>query len=85
MARKINCKHGLDKRQELQARRLRVKLEASDSETLETYHKLYMEYLEAPRESFESFLKNKNIVYYSAISRVVKAQGNKSIYDKIAL
>lgn len=70
MVKKINCKDGLDKKQEIEARRLRVKLEEGDEETLAKYHDIYVAWYNSKEPSFAEFLKNKNIVYASAYARI---------------
>ena len=81
MIKHINCKHGLDKNQELEARRIRTKLEARDNETLKVYNKLYMEHKEVGKGSFEEFLKEKDIVLYSAYERAAPSRLIKTILD----
>ena len=70
MAKKINCKHELDKKQEIQARRLRVKLEQGDEETLERYHKLYVAWCNSEQPHFADFLREQDIICYSAYVRI---------------
>lgn len=83
MAKKINCKHDLDKKQEIQARRLRVKLEAGENETLETYHRLYIAWWESKEPHFADFLKKQDIVYYSAYTRITEQSKIREINTKI--
>ncbi|MBQ8043784.1 MAG: hypothetical protein IJ272_06520 [Clostridia bacterium] len=70
MAKKINCKHGLDKKQEIEARRLRVKLEQGDEETLAKYHKIYVAWYYSKEPNFADFLKRQDIIFYSAYARI---------------
>lgn len=70
MAKKINCKHGLDKKQEIEARRLRVKLEQGDEETLARYHKIYVAWCNSKQPHFADFLKEQDIICYSAYARI---------------
>lgn len=83
MIRKINCKHGLEKRQELDARRLREKLEEGDKDTIQLFHTLYLESVAIPNQTFEVYLKEKNNVYYSAYMRAVERCGKIVIHKKI--
>ena len=70
MAKKINCKDGLDKKQEIEARRLRVKLEQGDEETLAKYHEIYVAWYNSKVPHFADFLKEQDIIYYSAYVRI---------------
>lgn len=70
MAKKINCKHGLDRKQEIEARRLRVKLEQGDEETLERHHKLYVAWYNSKETHFADFLKKQDFICYSAYTRI---------------
>lgn len=70
MAKKINCKDGLDKKQEIEARRLRVNLENYYRETIKAYHKLYVDWYNSKEPHFADFLKKQDIVYYSAYMRI---------------
>jgi len=81
--KKINCKHGLDAKQEVTARRLSKKIEDVDTETISLYRGLYKEYFLAPKESFESYLKRKDAVYYSAFIRAADRIGKFEIYKYI--
>lgn len=83
MIRKINCKHGLEKRQELDARRLREKLEEGDKDAIQLFHTLYLESVAIPNRTFEAYLKEKNKVYYSAYVRAVERCGKIVIHKKI--
>jgi len=84
MGKKINCKHGLDKKQEIQARRLRLKLEQGDNEIIAEYKKFWQEWFVEPKTGFLEFLQKKDIVYYSAYIRASQTQGMNVIYSKIA-
>ncbi len=85
MAKKINCKHGLDKKQEIEARRLRVKLEQGDEETLARYHKIYVVWRESKEPNFEEFLKKQDIICYSAYARITDEMTLSKIRVKIML
>lgn len=84
MGKKINCKHGLDKKQEIQARRLRVKLELGDNEVIVEYKKLWDEWFVEPKTGFVEFLQKRDVVYYSAYLRASQTQGMATIYTKIS-
>lgn len=84
MSKKVNCRHGLDGRQEIQARRVRLKLEQGESEVLANYKGFWEEWFVDPKTSFVEFLKNKDMVYYSAYLRAIQNQGMTTIYSKIA-
>ena len=81
--KKINCRHGLNERQELEARKLRIKLEEGESTTLELYNSLYKSWFSSNEPSFISFLIEKNMVYYSALKRAIKHKGAINILNKI--
>lgn len=85
MAKKINCKHGLDKKQEIEARRLRVKLEQGDEETIETYHKLYVAWSNSKEQYFVDFLKRQDLIYYSAYARITDRMMLSRIRVKLML
>lgn len=70
MAKKINCKHGLDRNQEIEARRLRIKLEQGEEETLAKYHEIYVAWCKSKEPHFADFLKNQDIICYSAYVRI---------------
>lgn len=83
MGKKINCRHELDKKQEIQARRLRVKLDNKDPETLHQYYLLWLNWLEISGISFKEFLKQKDVVYYSAYIRSCKLHGERNVLLQI--
>lgn len=68
--KKINCKDGLSRKQELLARRLKDKLIEENEETL----KLKEEYIRLWHNSdiptFLEFLKIKDPIFYSAFKRI---------------
>ena len=70
MAKKINCKDGLDKKQEIEARRLRVKLEQGEQEAISRYHNLYVAWYYSKVPNFADFLKEQDIIFYSAYARI---------------
>ena len=84
MAKKIHCKHGLERKQEIEARRLRQKLENNDYQVLREYHMLWLEWARNPKKSFKEYLKEKDNVHYSAYMRACMSIGEKEIYYKIA-
>lgn len=84
MGKKINCKHGLDNKQEIQARRIRAKLEQGDNETIVEYKNLWDEWFVEPKTSFLEFLQKKDLVYYSAYIRASQIHGMATIYYKIS-
>ena len=84
MAKKINCKHGLDRKQEIEARRLRVKLEVGDESVLAKYHLLWENWFKAPSMSFETYIQQNNIVYFSAYVRACDSIGGHVIFNRIA-
>ena len=69
--KKINCKHGLSHKEEIQARRLRVMLSASKSnhELTERIHELYEEFKTNRKGSFYDYIKENDVVLYSAFER----------------
>ena len=83
MSKKINCKHGLDKKQEIEARRLRVKLEIGDRQVLKEYKKIWNEWFNCPKIGFTDFLKERHLVYYSAFVRACATQGIEKICQKL--
>lgn len=84
MAKKINCKHDLDKKQEIEARRVRVKLENGDTEVMQKYHHIWEQWFKAPSMSFDSYLRNSDVILYSAYVRECIAKGKNPVYSKIA-
>lgn len=70
MAKKINCKHGLDKKQEIEARRLRVKLEQGEHETISRYHSFYIDWCKSKEPHFADFIKKQDVICYSAYARI---------------
>lgn len=68
--KKINCKHGLNNRQELEARRLRKKLlsEVERKEVFLEIRKIFEQYNYTT--TFEAYLKEVNPSLYSACARV---------------
>lgn len=82
MSKKINCKHGLDKRDEIEARRLKTKILAEDKNTLFCYHMLWIK-SSTFEKTFEDFLKEENIVLYSAYVRACQAKDKNFIFDAI--
>lgn len=83
MAKKINCKHGLNHKQEIEARRLRVKLDRGDKETLEKYHNFWLEWFKLPNKPFKIFLKERDLVYYSAYIRACQFNEEQKIFTSI--
>ena len=84
MKKKINCKHGLDIKQEMEARRIRNKLEHRDKDVLKEFRDMFEEYLKQPRTySYIMFLKNKNLVYYSVLLRIMGEEKRSSIFRDI--
>lgn len=80
--KKINCKHGLDKKQEIEARRLKnVLLSKSSSEEQKLRIRicnLFREYVKARNINLYDYMKVNDIVLYSAVER---AGGIKSLYE----
>lgn len=68
--KKINCKHGLERKQEIQARRLKEKICAGNyEEVCDKLKELYNEYKKQISGSFYNYLKEKDVVIYSAFER----------------
>ena len=82
--KKINCKDGLTHKQEIEARRLRQKIEANDPDTWAEIIKLRKQWLEKNEgDWFLNFLSNKgHIVLYSAILRIKDKRVIEKIYFK---
>lgn len=81
--RKINCKHGLDRKQEIEARRFRSVIMEETTAKKEILNKRlqslingFVEQSKAP--SFIMYLKENDIVVYSAFMR---AGGVRVLYD----
>lgn len=71
MAKKIHCKHGLDRREEIEARRLRRRLEIGDIELSQEVKNLYAEWFKKPTKSFTNWLiDNDKKVLSSALTRM---------------
>ena len=79
MASKINCKHGLERKEEIQARRLRVKIESGDAEVLNKIREHYLDWLKRPQSSFDEYLKKIDRPLASAVMRVTDL---KEVYKK---
>lgn len=79
----INCRHGLNAEQEIRARKIKNKLQASDVETLQIFKKLFQEYIVQCTCSFMDYLKQKDIVMYSALAREMQRCGPEETYNKI--
>lgn len=84
MPKKTNCKHGLDRKQEIEARRIRVRLEEGELYTISRYNALWRLWFRAPSMSFEDFLLGKDKVCYSAYVRACDNVGKHTIYTRIA-
>ena len=83
MSKKINCKHDLDRAQELDARKLAKKLSQGDVETLQVYRNMFLEYIKESKGPYIEFVKSKDPVYYSALIREIRRAGPKETYHKI--
>ena len=68
--KKINCKHGLNSSEEIQARRIKRLLEAGDESYIQMIRDLYREWFMKPKESFFDWLEPKDKVLVSAIKRL---------------
>lgn len=84
MGKKINCKHGLTNKQEIEARRLKAKIEENDTETMAEISKLRKEWIEEGKEPrFINFLlKNGHVVLCSAIMRITDEKARQRMYLK---
>lgn len=83
--KKINCKHGLTRKEEIAARRLRQKIEANDPDTWAEIIKLREKWLEEDVEEifFLDYLsKSGHTVLYSAIMRITDNNIILDIYIK---
>ena len=69
MARKINCKDGLDYNGEVHARQIRRLLEKRDEETIKMVRDLHEEWFKKPREGFLQWL---NISGNKSLSSALK-------------
>lgn len=84
MGKKINCKHGLTHKQEIEARRLKDKLLKLTTEPvpeLSLWKNKWLENKEYQYSTFEQFLKRNNIVLYSALKRLHTKEND--IYGEI--
>jgi len=71
MAKKVNCKDGLNYKEEIQARRMRSRLEERDEELIEYIKVLYAEWFKKPHEGFLQWLYiNDKRVLSSALKRM---------------
>ena len=68
--KKINCKHGLNGSEEIQARKIKRLLEAGDDEYVELVRALYREWFVKPKESFFDWLTPRDNILASAIRRL---------------
>lgn len=76
MGKLIHCKDDLDKKEEIQARRIKDMLLKNNPKIVEKLKSYAMEWLKSPTEPFEMFLASKNKVLSSAYKRA-KALGWK--------
>ena len=84
MGKKINCKHGLDRKQEIQARRIKEKIIKFDEDIFNEYYLYRNEWLKSHSNvSFKEFLKQKNIVHYSAYVRACSVHGEARLFTLI--
>ena len=83
--KKINCKHGLERRQEIEARLLRRRLEQDpvDEETFLKVKEYFKEYKKSGKQTFFDFLKKKDIVMYSAMLRLQSENHVKLMADLV--
>lgn len=74
--KKIKCKHELDPREEIQARRLKDKILSEDKEVYLLLKNSFLIWSDRDNEmlSFEDYLKNKDKVLYSAYKRVLQVK-----------
>lgn len=80
--KKINCKHGLTNEQELEARRLRRKIEENDAETMKRIAHLRNEWLKDSEWLFTKFLREHgHVVLSSAISRLSHTDVIDKVFD----
>ena len=68
--KKVNCKHGLNCSEEIQARKLRWQLEAGDEEYNQLIRELYEEWFMKPKESFYDWLWPQDKILSSALRRM---------------
>jgi len=83
--KKTNCRHGLNRKQEIEARRIREKLEESDKQIMAEYHKMWEEWNKKPYTSFAEYVKKHSLTYYSAYIRACQNSDAHSVYRKIVL
>ena len=74
MNKKVNCKHGLTKKEELLARKLKNKIVQKDEKTIEVIQVLFKQWkasrMEGERMTFGQHVLKRNKALYSAILRV---------------
>lgn len=71
MKKKINCKDGLDYKEEVQARKMRWKIEEGDKELIEEVRNLYHEWYKKPNQGFLQWLYiNDKKILSSALKRM---------------
>ena len=84
MAKKINCKHGLEPKEEIEARRLKDKLIRKDKETIAEVKETFKKWVTSGEDiPFIMFLKGSNKVMASAIVRACQEQDN--FFESIVL
>lgn len=79
MVKKINCKHGLDKKGEIEARKVKRKIIEREAEVIQRVRKLFEGYKNSKMPSFEDYLKRADQIYYSALKRLFEAEGEAAI------
>ena len=69
--KKINCKDGLDYKEEIQARRMRILLEEGDEELTELVRAFYAKWYKKPTNNFLTWLiDNEQRILASALKRM---------------
>ena len=65
--KKINCKHGLNEREEIEARRLKNKLTEGDKETRKIIRKYMSDWLNSDKNTdFREYLRKNDKIAWSA-------------------
>lgn len=80
--KKINCKHGLDRKQEIEARRFKNVIIGKTTEREDLLNKrlsrMFEEFIQTKNDSWYNYIKVNDIVIYSAFER---AGGLEKLYQ----
>ena len=84
--KKFNCKHGLNPKEEIAARRLKDAIRENSMEVEQRIFKLYKTYaLTYSKDDFYTYIKEHDSILYSAFERIGGIYELRSVMRKIEL